>query len=149
MGMNRRLKKNKKSNTKLGIAQCDECKNDFSVDTINLKKDTIIIDGSKYYLLHLVCPHCGKSYDVQLDDDNTTRILKTLQTVLGKMSKLKKSNMSREEKSEFNRLDLLKVNINKELETERSIIKKKLDGKSYKIESYENKEFILNLRKVN
>lgn len=61
---------------KIKVSTCDDCKKDFLVNSIDIKKDIIYIRDWDVELefQYFVCPHCGKVYKI-LMLDKTAKML--------------------------------------------------------------------------
>ncbi len=47
---------------------CDECKAEFSLNTVNIQNATIDIGGQNLILAYFTCPKCNKIYRVSIMD---------------------------------------------------------------------------------
>lgn len=55
--------------TKYSTVYCDDCKHEFSVDTVDIQQATVTLDGQVLTLVYFACPKCNKIYRITLQDE--------------------------------------------------------------------------------
>lgn len=55
--------------TKFAIVYCDECKHEFSMDSVNIQETTMNLGGQALTLVYFTCPKCNKIYRITLKDE--------------------------------------------------------------------------------
>lgn len=55
-------------NTKFATIYCDECKQEFSMDSVDIKEATVDLYGQALTLVYFTCPKCNKIYRITLKD---------------------------------------------------------------------------------
>ena len=50
------------------LVKCDECKNEFFLNAVNINESTVEINGVFAILTYFACPKCDKIYRVSLQD---------------------------------------------------------------------------------
>mgnify|MGYP002517037523 CR=1 FL=1 len=54
--------------TKFVKVYCDECKHEFSMNSVEIQKAEVNIDNQQLTLIYFTCPKCNKLYRVTLAD---------------------------------------------------------------------------------
>lgn len=54
--------------TKFATVFCDECKHEFSMDSVNIHEATVELRGQAMKLVYFACPKCNKIYRITLKD---------------------------------------------------------------------------------
>lgn len=55
--------------TKYSTVHCDDCKHEFSMDTVDIQQATVTLDGQVLTLVYFACPKCNKIYRITLQDE--------------------------------------------------------------------------------
>ena len=64
-------------------AICEDCKEKFKVNSETISKTTFKTnDGKIVDVVHYECPKCGRVHYVQIDDENTKRLLENSKVVM-------------------------------------------------------------------
>lgn len=58
---------------------CDECKQEFSMNSVNINEVPIEIDGQALVLVYFACPKCDKIYRICLKDDRYEELKEDLE----------------------------------------------------------------------
>ena len=54
--------------TKFATVNCDECKHEFSMDSVDIKEAIMNLGGQVLTLVYFTCPKCNKIYRITLKD---------------------------------------------------------------------------------
>jgi phytoene dehydrogenase-like protein len=54
--------------TKFATVYCDDCKHEFSMDSVDIKETTMNLGGQALKLVYFTCPKCNKIYRITLKD---------------------------------------------------------------------------------
>lgn len=55
--------------TKNITIHCDDCKHEFSMNTVTIEETTINLSGQALILVYFTCPKCNKIYRIMLKDE--------------------------------------------------------------------------------
>ena len=73
------------------IVFCDECKYEFSMNTVNIENANVVINGQELILVYFACPKCKKIYRIMLKDDKCYVLNVDLEIAKDRMQKTYKS----------------------------------------------------------
>ena len=71
---------------------CDECKQEFSMNSVNINDVPIEIDGQALVLVYFACPKCDKIYRICLKDDRYEELKEDLEKTKKRIRKNNGSN---------------------------------------------------------
>ena len=54
--------------TKFATVFCDECKHEFSMNSVDIQEATVNLSGQALKLVYFTCPKCNKIYRITLKD---------------------------------------------------------------------------------
>lgn len=95
---------------KFATVYCDKCKHEFSMDTVDIKRDRVTVDGKNLILVYFVCPKCNRLYRAGLFDDEFFEMRKEVDEVKRKIRR----NFASMDKEMGDRLSqMLTVKINR------------------------------------
>lgn len=66
-------------NTKYATVLCDECKHEFSMNTVNIQEANIHLGGQDLVLVYFTCPKCNKIYRIALKDERYEELKEDLE----------------------------------------------------------------------
>lgn len=58
---------------------CDECKYEFSMNTVNIEEATVQLGGQALKLVYFACPKCNKIYRIMLKDERYEELKEDLE----------------------------------------------------------------------
>lgn len=83
-----KVKINKPSNTiKTKTVYCDECKYEFSMNTVNIEEAIININKQELKLVYFTCPKCNKIYRISLEDKQCEELRSDLEKIKKRIRK--------------------------------------------------------------
>lgn len=92
-------------------AVCEMCEKNFKVNSSNVNVTSFITnDGKTVYITWYKCPDCGNIHYIQIDDDNTKKILQDSKAALKQVMVYKSRNV-RPPKRLKKKLDDLRINL--------------------------------------
>lgn len=65
--------------TKFATVYCDECKHEFSMDSVDIKEVTMNLGGQALTLVYFTCPKCNKIYRITLKDERYEELKEDLE----------------------------------------------------------------------
>lgn len=65
--------------TKYATVVCDECKNEFSMNAVDIQEATINLGGQALRLVYFTCPKCNKIYRITLKDERYEELKEDLE----------------------------------------------------------------------
>ena len=71
---------------------CDECKNEFFLESVNIKNAEVKINNQKLTLIYFTCPKCNKIYRVSLADTRYFELREDLEKIKKRIRKNHGSN---------------------------------------------------------
>lgn len=77
---------------KVSIIYCDECKHEFSMNTVNIKEDIVRLNGVSVALVYFTCPKCNKIYRISIQDKRYYELKEDLEKTKKRMRKNHGSN---------------------------------------------------------
>lgn len=117
------------------VTVCDICKKQITLTKDTLKETRVCLEkpddtvfSHEVLITELVCPHCGKSYPVVVDDETTLPILELLRAVMLKSNKYKAKGKRVPEK-----LGLKQEALCKKLDFKRHKLAEKYNGSFYQV----------------
>ena len=69
------------------VLECDECKHEFVLNAVNIKKNKIELNGVIVDLVYFTCPKCDKIYRVSIQDARYYELVEDLEKAKKKMIK--------------------------------------------------------------
>ena len=73
--------------SKCGKIYCDECKYEFSVNSVNIQEATVKAKGQVLTLDYFVCPKCNKIYRIMLKDEQYEKLKEDLEKTKNRIRK--------------------------------------------------------------
>lgn len=99
---------------------CDECKFEFSANSVNIKETIIELNGVFVTLVYFTCPKCNKIYKISIQDkryyelkDDLEKTIKRIRKNHGKINKEKAAILNDMVFKKKNRLALHVQRVNK------------------------------------
>lgn len=86
------------------MVECIECKSTFQIDPSNVVKEEFEgQEGNRIWITHYDCPECGRRHYVQIDDEQTERLLAELTKRMGFLMVLRRNGKeaSKKQRREF------------------------------------------------
>ena len=71
---------------------CDECKNEFFLESVNIKNAEVKINNQQLTLIYFTCPKCNKIYRVSLADTRYFELREDLEKIKKRIRKNHGSN---------------------------------------------------------
>ena len=71
---------------------CDECKNEFFLESVNIKNAEVKINNQQLTLIYFTCPKCNKIYRVSLADTRYFELREDLEKTKKRIRKNHGSN---------------------------------------------------------
>ena len=71
----------------INIIYCDDCKYEFSMDTVNIDEAIIEINGQELTLVYFACPKCNKIYRIMLKDKQYDELKEDLEKTKNRIRK--------------------------------------------------------------
>ena len=65
--------------TKFATVYCDECKHEFSMNSVDIQEVAINLDGQVLKLVYFTCPKCNKIYRITLKDERYEELKEDLE----------------------------------------------------------------------
>lgn len=65
--------------TKYATVFCNECKHEFSMNTVNIQEANIYLGGQDLVLVYFACPKCNKIYRIALKDERYEELKEDLE----------------------------------------------------------------------
>lgn len=65
--------------TKFATVYCDECKHEFSMNSVNIQEVTMNLGGQALTLVYFTCPKCNKIYRITLKDERYEELKEDLE----------------------------------------------------------------------
>lgn len=78
--------------TKFATVYCDECKHEFSMNSVEIQEATVSVDGQALKLVYFTCPKCNKIYRVTLKDERYEELVEDLERTKSRIRKNHGSN---------------------------------------------------------
>lgn len=117
---------------------CDKCNKQALIGSIDVKtKEVSFADGNQLTLTYYNCPHCGKEYDVAVDDNGTKNLMKVFKSSVERAEKQAKLKGS----VKHSTLKIMESN-KKKLERARNALN---IGYSNSVYQYQGKEYKLEI----
>lgn len=69
------------------VILCDECKAGFSLNSVDIEKANVIVNGQELVLVYFACPGCEKIYRIMLRDDEYYKLNTDLEITKTRMRK--------------------------------------------------------------
>jgi regulatory protein YycH of two-component signal transduction system YycFG len=88
---------------------CNECKHEFSLNSVNIQKAIISINGQVLKLVYFACQKCNKIYRISLEDEAYEELKDDLENTKERMRKAYNSG-KKEFASTLNQMVLKKYN---------------------------------------
>lgn len=73
--------------TKFATVYCDECKHEFSMDSVDIKEVTVDLYGQALTLVYFTCPKCNKIYRITLKDKRYEELKEDLERTKNRIRK--------------------------------------------------------------
>ena len=58
---------------------CDECKHEFSMNSVKIQEAPIILDKQEMTLVYFTCPKCNKIYRISIEDKRYYELKKDIE----------------------------------------------------------------------
>ena len=71
---------------------CDKCKNEFFLESVNIKNAEVKINNQQLTLIYFTCPKCNKIYRVSLADTRYFELIEDLEKIKKRIRKNHGSN---------------------------------------------------------
>lgn len=65
--------------TKFATVYCDECKHEFSMNSVNIQEVIMNLGGQALKLVYFTCPKCNKIYRITLKDERYEELKEDLE----------------------------------------------------------------------
>lgn len=65
--------------TKFATVFCDECKHEFSMNSVDIQEATVNLSGQALTLVYFTCPKCNKIYRITLKDKRYNELKEDLE----------------------------------------------------------------------
>lgn len=65
--------------TRYAMVVCDECKHEFSMNTVDIQEAAINLGGQVLKLVYFTCPKCNKIYRITLKDERYEELKEDLE----------------------------------------------------------------------
>ena len=65
--------------TKFATVYCDDCKHEFSMNSVDIKEVTMNLGGQALVLVYFTCPKCNKIYRITLKDERYEELKEDLE----------------------------------------------------------------------
>lgn len=85
--MKAKIRKSKLKPNDIKIIYCDDCKNEFSMNTVNIDETIVDINGQELNLVYFVCPKCNKIYRIMLKDKQYNELKEDLEKTKNRIRK--------------------------------------------------------------
>ena len=80
--------------TKFVTVYCDECKHEFSMDSVDIQEATMNLGGQALKLVYFTCPKCNEIYRITLKDERYEELKEDLERT---KNRIRKNNGSRDD----------------------------------------------------
>ena len=77
----------KQITSKCSKIYCDECKHEFSMNSVKIQEATVKVKGQVLILDYFVCPQCNKIYRVLLKDEQCEKLKEDLEKTIDRIRK--------------------------------------------------------------
>ena len=71
---------------------CDECKNEFFLESVNIENTEVKVNNQKLTLIYFTCPKCNEIYRVSLADTRYFELIEDLEKIKKRIRKNHGSN---------------------------------------------------------
>lgn len=65
--------------TKFATVYCDDCKHEFSMDSVDIQEAAMNLSGQALTLVYFTCPKCNKIYRITLKDERYEELKEDLE----------------------------------------------------------------------
>ena len=65
--------------TKFATVYCDDCKHEFSMNSVDIQEATVNLGGQALKLVYFTCPKCNKIYRITLKDERYEELKEDLE----------------------------------------------------------------------
>ena len=90
------------------VIVCDECSEEFKINTVDDIKDTeVVVHGERLFLKYFECPKCEHIYKINLDNSETMLVKKEYQNALERVQRNKAKHRPIDDK-QLQRVEKLK-----------------------------------------
>lgn len=83
-----KVRLNKQKQAKPDRVYCNDCKHEFSMNSVNIEETAININGQVLKLVYFACPKCNKIYRIMLKDERYEELKIDLEKTQSRMRKI-------------------------------------------------------------
>lgn len=74
--------------TRFATVFCDDCKHEFSMDSVDIQTTIVKLGGHSLDLSYFVCPKCNKIYRVSLKDERCKELSEDIKRIKKRVRKI-------------------------------------------------------------